>query len=149
MGRKAYVTKEEVDSGYLTCKNCNKRRELIYFNKDRYKSKSSTLEYTYKVGKCKVCISPYGEDMKPRMINSNSKLDIVSDNIKLSQECKNLIKRIIYMRGYIDVIEAYKLAHYHLETFGYIEREIITIEDDIVIMFKELLQIYRKEEDTI
>ena len=49
------------------------------------------------------------------------------------------------MRYYIDSIEAFKLVHYHINTFGHLERLIVNTEEELTIMFTELLEVYKKE----
>jgi hypothetical protein len=53
------------------------------------------------------------------------------------------------MRGYIEPLEGLILVHYHLETFGYVERLIINTEEELSVMFEELLGIYYKEQSKI
>jgi hypothetical protein len=50
------------------------------------------------------------------------------------------------MRGYIDQVQAFQLAHYHIETFGFVERLIVNTELELTTMFRELLEVYKREE---
>lgn len=137
MGRKRKVSKEDIESGYLTCKSCNQKREIIMFYKKRY-NYNGLNEVSYDL-KCKICQSK----------NSSYKVKNVEvldmSRFILSREAKLFIEKIIKMRGYIDIIDAYRLAHYHIETFDYIDRMFDSTEDELLMMYKELLNIYKKE----
>jgi hypothetical protein len=142
--------KKELEQGVITCLSCGVTREVIYFGRQKYVGKNGEVTFSYKYTKCKICTSPKGEEMKPHSVRnkiktSNKKFNSLS--ISISPECKEFIKRVIFMKGYIDVIEAYKLVHYHIETFGYIERLILNIEDELHIMFVELLNVFKEREN--
>lgn len=143
------IYNKQVEEGFLTCKKCNKTRELGYFGRQKYKQPDGTYTFVYKVSKCKVCASPRGEDVKPhsytqKCILKKPKLLKAKMNAILSPDCRKFIKRLILMKGYIDSVEAFQLVHYHLETFDYNERLITDTEQELTIMFQELLEIYYK-----
>jgi len=141
MGRKREITKEDIESGYLTCKKCNQRRKLIFFYSKRY-NYNGLNEVSYQISKCKVCKSK-NNSYKVKNIEV---LDISKFN--LTKEARLFIKRLILLKGKIGVIDAYKLVHYHLETFNYIERQFDSVEQELSIMYKELLKVYDKDQET-
>jgi len=51
------------------------------------------------------------------------------------------------MKGYIDSVEAFKLVHHHIETFGFVERLILDIETELTLMFTELLSVYKRDKE--
>jgi hypothetical protein len=133
---------KQIESGFLMCKNCNTLKPLYYFNKQKKDDK-----IYYRNNKCKVCKT----GREPKLykttlegeIRAPKQLKIKSD-IRLSLEAKEFVRRVIYMRGYIDQVEAFKLVHYHIETFGYIERLILDTELELNTMFIELLEVYKR-----
>jgi hypothetical protein len=145
LGKEKELEKEkQIESGLLVCRNCNTLKPLYYFNKQMKDDK-----IYYRNNKCKVCKT--GREPKLNKttlegeIRAPKQLKIKSD-IRLSLEAKEFVRRVIYMRGYIDSVEAYKLAHYHIETFDYVERLIINTELELTTMFRELLEVYKREE---
>ena len=137
MGRKRKVTKEDIESGYLTCRSCNQKREIILFYKKRY-NYNGLNEISYDL-KCKVCQSKNNT----YKVKNTEILNISRFN--LSKEARLFIRRIILLKGNINIIDAYKLIHYHLETFDYIERQFDSVEQELSMMYKELLKIYDKD----
>ena len=134
---------KDIENGYLICDTCSTQRVLHYFSRQRFGDR-----WLYKTKKCKFCktgrevkVSKYtlsGEINKHKPIKPKN-------NTKLSPDVKEFIKRVIYMRCYIDSVEAFKLVHYHINTFGPLERLIIDIEEEMTIMFIELLEVYKRE----
>jgi len=138
MGRKRLVTKEDIEAGYLTCKNCKQRRELIFFYSKKY-NYNGINEISYQTSKCKICQSKNSS----YKVKSIELLDI--SRFKLSKEAKLFVRRISLLKGNIDIIDAYKLTHYHIETFDYMERQFDSIEQELSTMYKELLKIYKRD----
>jgi|LakMenE01Jun11ns_1017448.scaffolds.fasta_scaffold9711001_2 hypothetical protein len=133
---------KDIESGYLICDTCNTKRELQYFSRQRFDNR-----WLYKTKKCKFCIT--GREVKVNKFTLTGKVNKhkpikVKSNVRLSPEVKEFIKRVIYMKGYIDSVEAFKLVHYHINTFGPLERLIINIEEELTIMFIELLEVYKR-----
>lgn len=146
LGKEKELEKEkEIASGYLICKMCNEKRELHLFNRQ-----IKTEKVYYKTNKCKVCVTGKMPRLSKTIIEGKirdyTKLKIKSDII-ISPEAKEFIKRVIYMRYYIDSVEAFKLVHYHIETFGHNDRLILDIEKELTIMFVELLEVYKREQE--
>lgn len=143
------IYNKQVEEGFLTCKTCKEIRELKYFGRQKYRQPNGISTFVYKVSKCKICKSPKGENMKPHSYVEKGeikkpKLLKAKMNAILSPECRKFIKRLIMMRGYIDSVEAFQLVDHHLNTFGYNERLITDTEQELIIMFQELLEIYYK-----
>lgn len=158
MGRLKIEDKEELDkqieNGLITCKTCKVRRELGYFGRQKYTNADGSITWSYKVKKCKCCTSPRGELVRPHSYTTKSILRApkkvkLESSVMLSKECKKFLQRLIYMRGYIDQIEAFQLVDHHINTFGYVERLIINTEEELSVMFEELLSIYYKEQSKI
>ena len=133
----------DIESGYLTCDSCNTKKELQYFSRQRFQNR-----WLYKTKKCKFCAT--GREVKVNKftltgeVNKHKPIKVKS-NVRITPEVKEFIKRVIYMRYYIDSIEAFKLVHYHINTFGHLERLIVNTEEELTIMFTELLEVYKKE----
>lgn len=134
----------DIETGYLTCETCSTKRELHYFSRQRFDNR-----WLYKTKKCKFCVT--GREVKVSKytltgeVNKHKPIKI-KNSVRLSPEVKEFIKRVIYMKGYIDSVEAFKLVHYHINTFGPLERLIIDIEEEMTIMFIELLEVYKREQ---
>lgn len=143
LGKDKELEKEkQIESGFLMCRNCNTLKPLYYFNRQKKDNK-----IYYKNNKCKLCVT--GKEPKPYKTTLEDKIRTpktftIKKSMTLSPEAKKFIKRVIMMRGYIDSVEAYKLAHYHIETFDYVERLITNTELELTTMFKELLEVYYK-----
>lgn len=133
----------DIETGYLTCDSCNTKKELQYFSRQRFQNR-----WLYKTKKCKFCAT--GREVKVNKftltgeVNKHKPIKVKS-NVRITPEVKEFIKRVIYMRYYIDSIEAFKLVHYHINTFGHLERLIVNTEEELTIMFTELLEVYKKE----
>lgn len=135
----------QIKEGYLICECCKEKKDLIWFQRFKHKY-NGEMVISYRNSKCKSCIFP-DRDVKPNL--KERKIDIfkrtkTKKHINLSNECKVFLERLVMMKGYIDSVEAFKLAHHHINTFGYIERVIINIEDELILMFNELMEVYNK-----
>jgi hypothetical protein len=145
LGKDKELEKEkQIESGLLVCRNCNTLKPLYYFSRLRKDDK-----IYYRNNKCKLCITGREPKLNKTVlegeIRAPKQLKIKSD-IRLSLEAKEFVRRVIYMRGYIDSVEAFKLVHHHIETFGFVERLIINTELELTTMFRELLEVYKREE---
>lgn len=103
--------------GELRCNTCDVYREEKYF---RTSIVSDKLYYATK--KCKVCLG----------------INVRETKYIISNEGLLFLDRLDMMRGYVDMVDAYKLAHFFTETFGYIEHNVDTIEEDLIIMYNKL-----------
>lgn len=136
---------KQIATGYLTCKTCLEKKELYYFTRVAKDNK-----VYYQDRKCKKCYN--GREIKINKTLLDSKIKDhkqikIKSNVRLSLEVINFVKRVIFMKGYIDSVEAFKLVHYHINTFGYVERLFLNTELELSIMFKELLQVYKCNTD--
>ena len=143
LGKELELEKDkQIESGFLMCKNCNTLKPLHYFNRQ-----VKTNKIYYKNKKCKLCQTGKEPKLHKNVllgeIRAPKQLKIKNDII-LSLEAKEFIKRVIYMRGYVDQVEAFKLVDHHISTFGYNERLILDTEKELTLMFQELLQVYYK-----
>jgi len=119
----------------LKCKNCNTYREKFYFRKTKLNNK-----WYYTKTKCKVCLSKKG---KTDFIDK--KLEQRKTKNKLTTECIDFLDRVYRQRGFIDYIDAYRLASHHINTFGYIETN-LEIEEDLIQMYNDLLDVKRDQQ---
>lgn len=127
----------------LQCFTCKEFRELQFFSKTKNKSKSRIkIPYYYWLKKCKIClgvktiIGPYNKVDNATRVERKSK-----KNISLSPECLKFLNRLKMTRYHVDMLDSFKLAHYFIETFGYIDLDNLEIEDQLLLMLKKLLEI--------
>ncbi len=136
----------EIASGYLTCKTCNNKRELKLFNRQI----KNDIVY-YKSKRCKICTTGREPKVQNKIligdITKTHRKFIIKKSVRLSPDAKLFIKRVIFMKGYIDSVEAFKLVHYHINTFGYIDRLILDIESELTLMFTELLEVFNRDKN--
>lgn len=123
--------KQQVEENNLYCQTCQTKRELKYFR--RVRDKKGRYYFYHKV--CRLCLSKTG-----RIYEKKVKEITYSLNKETEQFLNHLIKQ---KRGFVDMIDAYKLAHHHVLTFGYQDVN-LTIEDDLLRMTKDLLNVYEK-----
>jgi hypothetical protein len=144
LGKEKELEKEkQIESGFLVCKNCNTLKPLYYFSRLRKDDK-----IYYRNNKCKLCITGREPKLNKIVLEGEirpPKTFTIKKNTKLSPEAKDFVKRVIYMKGYIDQVEAFKLVHYHIETFDYVERLILDTELELTTMFRELLEVYNRD----
>jgi len=136
---------KQIATGYLTCKTCLEKKELYYFTRVAKDNK-----VYYQDRKCKKCYNGREIKINKTLLDSkikNHKQIKIKSNVRLSLEVINFVKRVIFMKGYIDSVEAFKLVHYHINTFGYVERLFLNTELELSVMFKELLQVYKCNTD--
>lgn len=119
----------------LKCKNCNTYREKFYFRKTKLNNK-----WYYTKTKCKVCLSKKGKE-----VFIDKKLIKRKIRKKLTPECIDFLDRVYRQRGFIDYIDAYRLASHHINTFGYIETN-LEVEDDLIQMYNDLLDVKRDQQ---
>jgi hypothetical protein len=144
LGKEKELEKEkQIESGLLVCKNCNTLKPLYYFSRLRKDDK-----IYYRNNKCKLCITGREPKLNKTVLEGKirpPKTFTIKKNTRLSPDTKKFIKRVIFMKGYIDQVEAFKLVHHHIETFGFVERLILDIETELTLMFTELLEVYKRD----
>ena len=136
---------KQIATGYLTCKTCLEKKELYYFTRVAKDNK-----VYYQDRKCKKCYNGREIKINKTLLDSkikNHKQIKIKSNVRLSLEVINFVKRVIFMKGYIDSVEAFKLVHYHINTFGYVDRLILDIETELTIMFQELLEVFNRDKN--
>jgi len=111
----------------LTCKTCGIEREKKYFIKIFNNDKIYTT-----TKKCKVC--------RGIKINERNELLYKSNDI-LSNDCLDFLEHIKIIRGWVDMYDSFRMAHYFIETFGYIEMDFDSVEDELFYMLRELLKV--------
>jgi hypothetical protein len=109
----------------IVCKTCKIERDERNFKSF---TKNGKLYYSKRF--CKICLSVK---------------NLKSNNL-LSPKCLQFLKRIEAQRGFVSYIDAFSLAHYHIETFGYKETN-IPVKEELSKMYKELIN--KKREDEI
>lgn len=133
----------DIETGYLICETCNNKRELHYFSRQRFGNR-----WLFKTKKCKYCVT--GREVKVNKYTLTGEINRhkpikVRNNVRLSSDAKEFIKRVIFMKGYIDSVEAFELVNYHINTFGPLERIIVDIEEELTLMFSELLEVFNRD----
>lgn len=123
-----------VDHDRLQCKNCNEFRELKYFKCSQVVNKRY---YTTK--KCKICLGV--------KINENKYIETHETMKTLQKECLVFLERMKLMKGYVDMLDAYKLAHYYTDFFGYRDVFYEDIEEELTFMLVSLLRQKKKQEN--
>lgn len=106
----------------ITCKTCKIERDEKQF---QAYTKNGKRYYSKKL--CRVCSSV-----------KNIRLDS-----KLSPKCLQFLEKIEAQRGFICYIDAFLLAHYHIETFGYRETN-MDVKEELTKMYKDLLKVKRE-----
>ena len=112
----------------LRCKTCNVERELNFFQTCHVNGKKY-----YARKKCKVCLGIIPRQKK-------------NDKIGLSKECLEFLDRLRNIQCYVDMLDSFKLAHYFIETFGYIELDFNDIEEELNYMLRKLLEEKKRNE---
>lgn len=123
------------------CRLCNiEKDESEYYT---YRARSGK---TYIKGECKSCysLSRIGKKIKRKPYIPKCK---VSYGLILTQEAINFIEEInIKKRGYIDMVDAYKLTNYYVDIFDdYYPIDKITVEEDLMRMWARLNDLYNKK----
>jgi len=132
----------------LRCRECGIEREEQYFIKTKNKGKTVDVKpFHYWLKKCKVCqgVKVIRGDYKP----TNNKVKVeakLEKQLRLSNDCIIFLNKLKTSRGYIDMLGAYKLAHYFTQTFGYIDLTHMEIEDELNLMLSNLLKVKKKLE---
>jgi hypothetical protein len=105
----------------LKCKTCNEIRNEVYFNWSRPTKDSRKY---YKLKACKVCLG--------HKIQQSKIVEYI-----LSPEIVMFLNDVKRKRYYLEIVDCYRLAHYHIEVFGYKETN-MSIDKELTTMYKEL-----------
>jgi hypothetical protein len=130
----------------LRCKECGVEREEQYFIKTKNKGKTAdVMPYHFWLKKCKVCQGV--KVLKGNYNKGDNKTRVelkIKKQLRLSKDCLIFLNSLKASRGYIDMVGAYKLAHYFTQTFGYIDLTHMEIEDELTLMLNNLLKVKKK-----
>ena len=126
----------------LKCLTCNEEKGLEYFTKTKNKGNNKEIKpYHYWVKKCKKCLGyktlkgEYNKTTKPNQIERK-----IEKGVSISNDTKVFLKRLKMKKGYVDMLDAYKLAHFFTETFGYIDIDYLEVEDQLILMYEKLIK---------
>jgi hypothetical protein len=125
----------------MICKTCNIEREEKYFSYTKSKYNGITKYYFWSK-KCKICQgvkNVYGRYNK--LTKSDRLQNKIEDGISLSKEAEVFLNSLKIRNGYVDMVDSFKLAHYFIETFGYIDLDDMEVEDQLILMYEKLLKI--------
>lgn len=117
-----------------TCKTCNETKEDIYFIRTKINGK-----FYYNTKKCKQCKSKSGR-INIKSLETRYIQDSIDISNKMSSECKTYLNKIKRRNGLINDIDFYIIAHYYIETFNYSETNYETPLQEILIMYKQLIE---------
>ena len=74
--------------------------------------------------------------------NSNIRIEKkMKKNATLSKDTEVFLKYIKMKKGYVNMLDAFKLAHYFIETFGYIDLDDMEVKDQLILMYEKLLKL--------
>lgn len=127
----------------MICKECNIDREEQYFSKTKNKGKTKdVMPYHFWLKKCKVCQGVKIIRGDYNKVDNKTRVELkIKKQLHLSKDCLTFLNSLKRSKGYIDMIGAYKLAHYFTETFGYIDLTHMEIEDELNLMLNNLLEL--------
>ncbi len=130
----------------LKCKECGVEREEIYFSKTKNKGKTKeTMPFHFWLKRCKVCQGFKTIKGEYKIVDNKTKVERkLEKKLTLSKDCLTFLNSLKMSRGYIDMLGAYKLAHYFTQTFGYIDLTHMEIEDELNLMLSNLLKVKKK-----
>lgn len=118
------------------CKTCLIEREDQWF---KFVIRNNKTYYYTK--KCKVCLGVKVIKGKYNIKPKEQVLEKKAINKKLSQEQIDFLDKIKRKSGYIDVVDAYTLAHHFTTIFGYIDLTHLSIEQELTLMYEKLLKV--------
>jgi hypothetical protein len=125
----------------LKCKECGVEREEQYFSKSKSKYKG-VIKYYFWLKKCKLCQGMKSLKGTYNKTDNSTRIERkIESGIELSKEAKDFLNELKMSNGYIDMLGAYKLAHYFIETFEYIDLDDMEIKDQLMLMHQKLLQL--------
>jgi len=125
----------------LLCRECGVERDELYFVLTKGK--------WYFTKRCKVCLGYKNIGSKGKYIKRDPDTKValkLEKQPQLSKECLVFLNSLKMSRGYIDMLGAYKLAHYFTEVFGYIDLTYMEdIEEELIYMLNKLLEVEKKQ----
>ena len=132
----------------LRCKECGVERESQYFSKTKNKGKTAdVMPFHFWLKRCKVCQGFKTIKGEYNIVDNKTKVERkLEKQLRLSKDCIIFLNKLKTSRGYIDMLGAYKLAHYFTQTFGYIDLTHMEIEDELNLMLSNLLKVKKKLE---
>jgi hypothetical protein len=125
----------------LRCNECKELREEEYFSKTKNKGKDKRKPFHFWLKKCKICQGVKVLRGDYNKLDGSTRVERkIKSNISLSKEAKDFLNELKMSKGYIDMLSAYKLAHYFIEAFGYIDIDDMEIKDQLILMYDKLLR---------
>lgn len=126
----------------MICKECNVDREEQYFSKTKNKGKTKdVMPYHFWLKRCKICQGVKVLRGDYTKVDGNTIVERkLKSNVRLSKDTNIFLNYIKMKRGYVNMVDAYKLAHYFIETFGYIDIDDMEIKDQLILMYDKLLK---------
>jgi hypothetical protein len=130
----------------LKCKECGVEREEKYFQRTKNRCKTAdAVPFHFWLKKCKICMGYKTLRGNYKTNDNNTRVELkLEKKLTLSKDCLTFLNSLKMSRGYIDMIGAYKLAHYFTQTFGYIDLTEMEIEDELNLMLNNLLKVKKK-----
>lgn len=127
----------------LRCKECGIEREEQYFSKTKNRGKTAdVMPFHYWLKKCKVCQGVKVLKGDYKKTNSNIRIEKkMKKNTILSKDTQTFLKHLKMKKGYVNMLDAFKLAHYFIETFGYIDLDDMEVKDQLILMYEKLLKL--------
>jgi hypothetical protein len=130
----------------MICKQCGIDREEQYFSKTKNRGKTAdVMPFHFWLKKCKICQGFKTIKGSYNKVDNNTLVERkIKKQLQLSSDCIIFLNKLKMSKGYIDMLGAYKLAHYFTETFGYIDLTHMEIEDELNLMLNNLLKVKKK-----
>jgi len=126
----------------MICKECNIDREEQYFSKTKNKGKTKdVMPYHFWLKKCKVCQGVKVIRGDYNKVDGSTRVERkLKSNVRLSKDAELFLNHLKMKKGYANMVDAYKLAHYFIEVFGYIDIDDMEIKDQLILMYDKLLK---------
>lgn len=126
----------------MICKECNVDRDEQYFSKTKNRGKTKdVLPYHFWLKKCKVCQGVKVLKGSYNKLDGNTRVERkLKSNVRLSKDAETFLNHLKMKKGYANMVDAYKLAHYFIEAFGYIDIDDMEIKDQLILMYDKLLK---------
>lgn len=125
-----------------TCKICNQEKELDDFYTEKRNGK------VYHKNQCKKC---YNANKKYTYVKKDKTKVIYIKNIKsiprpinkseFTNEIREFLKKIEHNKGYIDIVDSYRLTSYYIDVFGYENPIDMDIKVELEYYYNKLLEL--------